>query len=85
MSATCQNPFGSVEGIDAPAPQSWPAYLFQGNLATAAYLKIKALLSTLKAKSAQRPPRPDRSENPPQNPEVEDYWNDPMLWMLMFH
>ena len=55
------------------------------NLATAAYVKIKALLSALKATSAQRPPGPDGSENPPQNPEVEDYWNDPMLWMLMFH
>jgi hypothetical protein len=46
---------------------------------------MKSFLYSLKSKSAQPPPDPGNSDNQPQSGESENYWNDPMLWMLMFH
>ena len=81
MSATCQN--SSIEAIGTRPLPSWPAYLFQGNTVTAAFLKIKALV--FKAKSERRAPDPDDQKDPPQSAHPEDYCTDPMVWMLMFH
>jgi hypothetical protein len=81
MSATCQN--SSIEAIGTPPLRSLPAYLFQGNTVTAAFLKIKALL--FKAKSERRAPGPDDHEDPPQNHHPEDYCTDPIVWMAMYH
>jgi hypothetical protein len=81
MSATCRNI--SIEAIGTPPLRSLPAYLFQGNTVTAAFLKIKALL--FKTKSPRRAPGPDDQEDPPQHAHPEDYCTDPMVWMLMFH
>ncbi len=90
MSATCQNP--SIEAFGTAPLWSWPAYLFQGNPVTATFLKVKAFLYAFKTKSTQPTPGPRDQEDPPQSADQddcwaqrEDYWNDPMLWMLMFH
>jgi hypothetical protein len=81
MSATSRN--SSIEAIGTPPLPSWPAHLFQGNTVTAAFLKIKALL--FKTKTAQGAPSPGEQEEPPQNAHLEDYWTDPMMWLVMFH
>jgi len=83
MSATCQ--ISSIEAIGTPPLRSWPAYPFQGNSVTAAVLKIKAFLYAFKTKSPRPPPGRGGREDPPQSGELEGYWNDPMLWMMMFH
>jgi hypothetical protein len=82
MSATCQI---SIEAISSPPLWSWRGFLLRGNFLTGAILKMKASLHSFKSKSAPPPPDPGNSDNPPQSGESVDYWNDPMLWTLMFH
>ena len=79
MSAT----YSSTEAITTAS--EWPAYLLQGKYLTATVFKIKAFLYAFKAKSTKPQPGPDGTKDPPQSGEPEDYWNDPMLWTLMFH
>ncbi|HEV2185896.1 MAG TPA: hypothetical protein VGR70_01735 [Stellaceae bacterium] len=83
MSATCQR--SPIEAIGSRPVGSWRGYLRQGNSVTSAILKMKAFLYSLSFKSPQLPPDPRKSDNPQQSGESEDYWNDPMVWMLMFH
>jgi hypothetical protein len=83
MSATCQDP--SIDAIHTSPLRSWPGYQLKGNSVTVAFLKIKAFVYTFRTKSAQPTRGLGDDEDPPQTAELEDYWNDPMLWMLMFH
>jgi hypothetical protein len=81
MSAT----YSCIEIISTASEWSRPAYLLQGKSVTATVLKVKVFLYSFKAKSVKPPPGPDGSADPPENAEPENYWNDPMLWTLMFH
>jgi hypothetical protein len=81
MSATRQI---SIEAIGSPPVWLWRGYLLRGNFVTGAILKMKASLHSFKSKSAP-PPDPGNSDHPPQRGEFADYWNDPILWTLMFH
>jgi hypothetical protein len=83
MNATCK--ISSIELIATPPLWSRTAYLFQGNPVTAAVLKIKAFFYAFKTTSPRPPPGPGGREDPPEIAELEDYWNDPMLWMLILH
>lgn len=85
MNATCQSYFGFIAKVETRAPREALGFLFRGTLATAARLKIRAILKTRKGNAPHRPPNPDGSQEPPEGPAAEGWWNDPSFWMLLIH